>query len=89
MGVKYFDPSYYIRSAPANTADSLLTERFARHAVHAALAGKTDLFVGYWNGRIVHVPLPLSTGQVRRLAPQSELWSAVQAITGQEKWAAA
>jgi 6-phosphofructokinase 1 len=85
--VKYFDPSYYIRSVAANTADSLLTERFARHAAHAALAGKTDLLVGFWNGRVVHVPLAASTGQVRRLHPDSELWAAVEAITGQDKWA--
>lgn len=86
IGMKYFDPSYYIRSVAANAADSLLTERFARHAAHAALAGKTDLFVGFWNGRIVHVPLAASVGQKRHLAPDSELWSAVQAITGQTRW---
>ncbi|MEN0111764.1 MAG: ATP-dependent 6-phosphofructokinase [Planctomycetota bacterium] len=83
IGMKYFDPSYYIRSVPANAADSLLTERFARHAAHAAMAGKTDLFVGYWNGRVVHVPLAASVGQSRRLVPDSELWNAVQAITRQ------
>lgn len=84
IGMKYFDPSYYIRSVAANAADSLLTERFARHAAHAAMAGKTDLFVGYWNGRIVHVPLKVSVGQKRHMAPDSELWSAVQAITGKQ-----
>ena len=86
IGMKYFDPSYHIRSAHANAGDSLLTERFARHAVHAAMAGKTDLLVGYWNGRVVHVPLPLSVGETRRLEPTSELWSAVRATTGQERW---
>lgn len=86
IGVKYFDPSYYIRSVQANAADGLLTERFARHAANAAMAGKTDLFVGYWNGRVVHVPLEASVGQSRQMAPDSELWSAVQAITGQERW---
>lgn len=83
IGMKYFDPSYYIRSVAANAADSLLTERFARHAAHAAIAGKTDLFVGYWNGRIVHVPLGVSVGKKRHMEPDSELWSAVLAITGQ------
>lgn len=86
VGLKYFDPSYYIRSVAANAADSLMTERFARHAVHAAMAGKTDLFVGNWNGRIVHVPLAASVGHPRHLEPDSELWSAVLAITGQERW---
>lgn len=86
IGMKYFDPSYYIRSVAANATDSILTERFARHAVHAAMAGKTDLFVGYWNGRVVHVPLAASVGQKRHMAPESELWTAVLAITGQERW---
>ncbi|MEQ8848177.1 ATP-dependent 6-phosphofructokinase [Botrimarina sp.] len=86
VGMKYFDPSYYIRSVAANAADSLLTERFARHAAHAAMAGKTDIFVGNWNGRIVHVPLVVSVGHPRRLEPDSELWAAVLAITGQERW---
>lgn len=86
IGMKYFDPSYYIRSVAANAADSLLTERFARHAVHAAIAGKTDLFVGFWNGRIVHVPLAVSVGKKRHMEPDSELWSAVLAITGQDRW---
>lgn len=86
VGMKYFDPSYYIRSVAANAGDSLLTERFARHAAHAAMAGKTDLFVGYWHGRVVHVPLAASVGKSRRLAPNSELWSAVLATTGQNRW---
>ncbi|QDV72777.1 ATP-dependent 6-phosphofructokinase [Botrimarina mediterranea] len=86
VGMKYFDPSYYIRSVQANATDSLLTERFARQAAHAAMAGKTDLFVGYWNGRIVHVPLAASVGKPRHMAPESELWSAVQSITGQMRW---
>lgn len=86
IGMKYFDPSYYIRSVHANATDSILTERFARHAVHAAMAGKTDLLVGFWNGRIVHVPLAASVGQKRHLEPNSELWTAVEAITGQGRW---
>lgn len=86
VGIKYFDPSYYIRSVQANAADGLLTERFARHAANAAMAGKTDLFVGYWNGRVVHVPLAASVGHKRLLDPDSELLSAVRAITGQERW---
>lgn len=84
--LKYFDPSYYIRSVQAGATDSLLTETLARHAVHAAMAGKTDLFVGQWNGRTVHVPLELSCGQIKRLDPTGDLWSAVLATTGQEKW---
>jgi 6-phosphofructokinase 1 len=86
VSLKYFDPSYYLRSVQASAIDSLLTERFARHAAHAAMAGKTDMFVGYWNGRIVHVPLAASVGQPSRLAVDSELWAAVRSITRQDSW---
>ena len=84
--VKYFDPSYYIRSAPANAADSLLTEQLARQAVHAAMAGKTDMMVSLWHNHSVHVPLALSTGEVKRLDLERDLWAAVLSTTGQEKW---
>ena len=84
--VKYFDPSYYIRSLPASAVDSLLCERFARAAVHAAMAGKTDLLIGLWHNHLVHVPLAISTGRKKRVDPESELWTSVLALTGQEKW---
>ena len=84
--VRYFDPSYHIRSCPANAIDSLLCEQFARHAVHAAMAGKTDVLVGLSHGELIHVPLPASIGEKKRLSPEDEWWTTVLAITGQEKW---
>jgi 6-phosphofructokinase 1 len=86
VNVKYFDPSYYIRSLPASAVDSLLCERFGRAAVHAAMAGKTDMLVGLWHNTFVHVPLATSTGIKKRVDPESELWTSVLALTGQEKW---
>jgi 6-phosphofructokinase 1 len=84
--VKYFDPSYYIRSLPASAYDSLLCERFARAAVHAAMAGKTDAIVGLWHNHLVHVPLATATGAKKRVNPESELWTSVLSLTGQDKW---
>lgn len=86
VDVKYFDPSYYIRSCPASTVDSLLCEQFARNAAHAAMAGKTDILIGTVHNQFVHVPLLASVGQAKRLSPESDWWTAVTAITGQEKW---
>jgi 6-phosphofructokinase 1 len=86
INVKYIDPSYNIRSVPANAADSLLCEELARQAAHAALAGKTDVLVGLWQNRTVHVPLAIATGQSKRLRADSELWTSVLAITDQQKW---
>jgi 6-phosphofructokinase 1 len=84
--VKYFDPSYQIRSVPASAVDSLACDRFARAAAHAGMAGKTDVLVGLWHNHLIHVPLAISTGETKRLDLRSELWRAVLASTGQEKW---
>jgi len=84
--VKYFDPSYLIRSLPAEAIDSLICERFARAAVHAAMSGRTDLLIGLWHNHLIHVPLATSTGLKKRLDPESELWTSVLSLTGQEKW---
>jgi 6-phosphofructokinase 1 len=86
VDVKYFDPSYHIRSCPASTVDSLLCEQFARHAAHAGMAGKTNLLIGTAHNEFVHVPLVMSIGQKKRLEPESDWWTSVTAITGQDKW---
>lgn len=38
--VKYIDPSYMIRSAPANAGDEKFCVTLAQGAVHAAMAGR-------------------------------------------------
>jgi 6-phosphofructokinase 1 len=81
--MRYFDPSYFVRSSPANAEDSILCDLFARHAVHAAMAGKTGLVIGYLHDRFVHVPIELLATQEKRLNPDSPAWGAVLAATGQ------
>lgn len=81
--VRYFDPSYMIRSVPANTDDSLLCDRLGRNAVHAAMAGKTDVLMGMWYNSFIHVPISLATSERKLLRPESEVWRAVLASTGQ------
>jgi 6-phosphofructokinase 1 len=83
VSVKYFDPSYHIRSMPADIGDSLLCDQLARNAAHAAMAGKTDLLIGYWHNHCIHVPIELAIASKRQLSQDSELWSAVIASTGQ------
>jgi 6-phosphofructokinase 1 len=83
VNLKYFEPSYYIRSVPANATDALLCDRFARNAVHAAMAGKTGLVIGYWNNQFVHVPMKLIVGKKRRVPLDGDLWRSVLATTGQ------
>ena len=81
--IKYIDPSYMIRSVPANASDSIFCDLLARHAVHAGMAGKTDLVIGRWNGVFTHVPLSLVTAERKRVDPDGSLWLAVGETTGQ------
>jgi 6-phosphofructokinase 1 len=81
--VKYLDPSYLIRSVPANAHDSIFCDALARHAVHAGMCGKTDIVIGRIHGIFVHVPLPLVIGSPKRVNPRGSLWLAVTEATGQ------
>ncbi len=81
--MRYFDPSYLVRSSPANAEDSILCDLFARHAVHAAMAGKTGLVIGYLHDTFIHVPIELLTSRKKSLDPDGFAWSAVLAATGQ------
>ncbi|HVI82226.1 MAG TPA: ATP-dependent 6-phosphofructokinase [Chthoniobacterales bacterium] len=84
--VRYFDPSYEVRSRPANCEDALFCDLFARHAVHAAMAGKTGVVIGFLHERFIHVPTELlasHTKHTKRLDPASGWWRSVLATTGQ------
>ncbi len=81
--MRYFDPSYQVRSRPANCEDTMLCDLFARHAVHAAMAGKTGLVIGFLHERFIHVPIELLSGHTKRLDPASGWWRSVLAATGQ------
>jgi 6-phosphofructokinase 1 len=83
VSVKYFDPSYIIRSCVPDTDDSVLCDQLARRAVHAAMAGKTDVVVSYLNESYVHVPIPMVVETKRHVDPEGELWASVLATTGQ------
>ena len=83
VNLKYFDPSYIIRSIPANSQDARLCDGYARNAVHAAMAGKTDLLIGDWYSVFVHVPIPDAVASRKKVDPESDLWQAVIAATGQ------
>jgi 6-phosphofructokinase 1 len=81
--LRYFDPSYEVRSVAANCEDALLCDLFARHAVHAAMAGKTGVVIGFLHERFIHVPIELLATQTKRLDPASGWWRSVLATTGQ------
>ena len=83
VDVKYIDPSYMIRSLPASALDSEFCLLLGQHAVHAGMAGKTDLMIGYWNRHFTHVPLSLVVGRKRRMIVDGEVWPQVLEATGQ------
>jgi 6-phosphofructokinase 1 len=81
--IKYIDPSYIIRSAPANANDSKFCNLLAQNAVHAALAGKTDFAIGFWNNQFTVMPIPMVTAKRKKIDVKGELWWNVLEATGQ------
>ncbi|MDF7823350.1 ATP-dependent 6-phosphofructokinase [Pontiellaceae bacterium B12227] len=81
--LKYLDPGYSVRSAPACGTDRIYCTRLAHAAVHAAMAGKTAMMVSRWSGHYVHVPLHLVTQGRRKINPSGSLWRTVLEATGQ------
>ena len=83
ISIKYIDPSYIIRSVPANANDRVYCGFLGQHAVHAAMAGRTEMVVAKIMDRYVHIPLDLVTKKRRKLDIRSGLWRAVLESTGQ------
>lgn len=81
--IKLIDPSYIIRSVPANANDRVYCGFLGQNAVHAAMAGKTAMVVSKLMDRFVHLPLRLVTRKRRKLNTQSDYWRAVMESTGQ------
>jgi 6-phosphofructokinase 1 len=83
ISIKYIDPSYMIRSLPANANDRVFCNFLGRNAVHAGMAGKTDLLIGNCNNHFVHVPMKLLAGKRKHVDPKGMLWRSALEATGQ------
>lgn len=83
INLKYIDPSYQIRSAPAAPTDSIYCERLGNNAVHAAMAGKTKLVIGLVHDKYVHLPIRLVTAKRHKVNPEGSLWRDALDATGQ------
>ncbi len=81
--LKTVDPSYMIRSVPANANDRVYCGFLGQHAVHAAMAGRTHMVVAKLQEQFVHLPLDLVIQERRKLNICSDLWRAVLESTGQ------
>lgn len=83
--LKYIDPSYTIRGVPANAYDSAFCLLLGQNAVHAGMAGRTNMVVGYWMNTFTHVPIPLAVSARKKVDPAGWVWSSVLTSTGQPK----
>ena len=83
VSLKYIDPSYMVRSLPANANDGVFCSFLGRNAVHAGMAGKTKTLISHWNDHFVHIPLAATAGKRKHVDPYGPLWRSVLEATGQ------
>ena len=83
VNIRYMDPAYLVRGVVATPEDRVFCLQLARHAVHAAMCGKTGLVVASWHNRFVHLPVDLVAKGCNRVDPAGELWRTVLESTGQ------
>jgi len=83
VSIKYIDPSYMIRSLPANANDRVFCNFLGRNSVHAGMAGKTSMLIGHWNNQFVHVPMKVLADKRKKVDPKGSLWRTTLGATGQ------
>ncbi|KAA3616626.1 MAG: ATP-dependent 6-phosphofructokinase [Calditrichaeota bacterium] len=83
INLKYITPTYQIRSVLPTANDSVFCDNLSRNAVHAAMAGKTDVVIGLWHNVFTHIPISIATSERKRISPSSKLWFGVLEATGQ------
>ena len=84
--LKYIDPSYMIRSLASIPIDSVFCSNLAQNAVHAGMAGKTEILIGSWNGKFTHVPLSSVIGKRKEIDVEGDFWLGVILSTGQPRY---
>ncbi len=83
INLKYIDPSYTIRSVPATADDSIFCGFLGQEAVHAGMAGKTNMVVGSLNDQFVYVPMTEIVKGRKHVDLDGNLWRSVLEATGQ------
>jgi len=82
--IKFIDPSYMIRSVPANAADAVLCTLLAQNAVHGAMAGFTAFSTGLVANRLVYLPITaITANSPRRLNPRGRTYERLLQLTRQ------
>jgi 6-phosphofructokinase 1 len=57
--------------------------RLTQAAVHAAMSGRTEMVVGRWRRRFVHLLMALTVSKRNQVDPHGDLWMSVLEATGQ------
>ena len=83
INLKYIDPSYIVRSQPANSSDRIFCGFLGQNAVHAGMAGKTNMLVSLWNNQYVHVPIRAAVARRKQVDLEGNMWLSVLESTGQ------
>ena len=83
LNLKYIDPSYTIRSTPANAQDSAYCLVLGHNAVHAGMSGRTAMMVANWKGDFTHVPIAAAVSCRKKIDARDWLWRSVLSTTGQ------
>lgn len=83
INLKYIDPSYIIRSQPANSNDSIFCGFLGQHAAHAGMAGKTNMLISLWNNEYIHVPIRAAVARRKQVDLVGDMWMSVLESTGQ------
>lgn len=81
--LKYIDPSYMIRSTVAVSSDAIYCIQLAQNAVHAAMAGKTNVLIGHLHEYFINLPIDTAVSKRQTVDPKSSLWMNVLEATGQ------
>jgi 6-phosphofructokinase 1 len=85
INLRYFDPSYTIRSRPTNARDSAYCLLLGHYAVHAGMTGRTEMVVSFWRNEFTHLPIAAAVSQRKKIDPEGTLWNSVLASTGQPR----
>lgn len=84
FNVSYIDPTYAIRSVPANAGDCLLCARLAQNAVHGVMYGYQSFSTGQVCNSVCYIPLQtMILAKTNRVSVRSRPWLRLVAINDQ------
>lgn len=84
--LKYIDPTYAVRSVPANSGDKIMCSGLSQGSVNAAMAGYTGFSIGSVKGSNAIIPIRcINMSAKRRISLLDREWQRVLASTGQSQ----